>query len=65
MIHPIANPFGLCARYQIRRRDMVRQDRHRVESHPYGEASALRAWAWSERLLTLGEPMLKNIKGQE
>jgi len=44
---------------------MVRQDRHRVESHPYGEASALRAWAWSERLLTLGEPMLKNIKGQE
>lgn len=42
---------------------MVRQDRHRVESHHYVEVSALRAWAWSESFSPLGNLCLKNIKG--
>ena len=54
--HPADNPRRLCAWYCSRRRDMVRQDPHRMKRILKGKL-VRQAHGLSVRLLTLGEPM--------
>ena len=46
--HPVDNPTELCARYRERRKDMVRQDLHRLNRNPLREVGVLCTWAWCD-----------------
>ena len=57
--HPVDNPTELCARYRARRKDMVRQDLHRMNRILMGKL--VHTHGLGGELLTLGETMSKKI----
>ena len=60
--HPVDNPTELCARYRARRKDMVRQDLHRMNRILMGKL--VHTHGLGGELLTLGEtiPKQKTIR---
>ena len=59
--HPVDNPTELCARYRERRKDMVRQDLHRLNRNPLREVGVLCTWAWCDVYHPWGNYCLKGI----
>jgi hypothetical protein len=57
--HPVDNPTELCARYRERRKDMVRQDLHRMNRILMGKL--VHTHGLGGELLTLGETMSKRM----
>ena len=57
--HPVDNPTELCARYRERRKDMVRQDLHRLNRNPLREVGVLCTWAWCDVYHPWGNYCLK------
>ena len=57
--HPVDNPTELCARYRARRKDMVRQDLHRMNRILMGKL--VHTHGLGGELLTLGETMSKRM----
>jgi len=54
--HPVDNPTELCARYRARRKDMVRQDLHRMNRILMGKL--VHTHGLGGELLTLGETIV-------
>jgi len=57
--HLVDNPTELCARYRARRKDMVRQDLHRMNRILMGKL--VHTHGLGGELLTLGETMSKRM----